>query len=701
MCGILGCFGKDAHKFVADGMKIIQHRGNDAFGYFNGKHIMHFDDLNVFISSLSKDNSDFVIAHNLHAIVNRVSQPLQSEKSIFAMNGEIYNWETLRELFSIDASNDSDLFHKLIDKIGIKKALLNVRGVYAIFYYDTSAQKIYIARDIIGIKPVWYFFDDVNNKPYFAFSSEAKAFPDFFMQELNPRNILEYDVFNNEIRFIHRGFFSLTPEIYDPKQLLCLLQDSILMRIPTKKFGLLFSGGLDSVVLAKILKNLGSNFVCYTAATLENSPDLIYAKKAAEHLGVELKYKIVSPEEVKESLQEIVPLIEDNNVVKVGVALPIYFASQLARDDSCKVIFSGSGADELFAGYNRYKKSALDQLNKDCFSDVLKIYEKNAYRDDVITMSNHLELRVPYLDKDVVEYSLRIVPELKIKDGVEKYILRKLALDLGIDEEFAMRPKKAAQYGSGFDKILGKLSGGRKSEFLKKYYDKGNIKLGALISSGKDGLFATYIMKKQNYDISCFITMKSKNNDSFMFHTPNVNLAEMQAEAAGIPIVVGETDGKKETELFDLKETIMRAKEKYSIQGIVTGALYSNYQRTRIEKIADELGLKVFSPLWHIDQENEMRQLLLEGFKFMFSSVAAEGLNSSWLGRVIKESDIDGLVELNRKIGLNIAGEGGEFESLVLDCPLFNKKLDILDYDTVKDENSFRIVVKDVRLIDK
>jgi asparagine synthase (glutamine-hydrolysing) len=217
-----------------------------------------------------------------------------------------------------------------------------------------------------------------------------------------------------------------------------------------------------------------------------------------------------------------------------------------------------------------------------------------------------------------------------------------------------------------------------------------------MLSSGKDSCYAAYLMKKHNYNLKCALTIKSQEKYSFMFHTPNIDIASLQSQAMEIPILIRETKGKKEDELKDLKKLLLEAKEKYNIDGIITGALFSSYQRERFEKVADNLGLKVFSPLWHKDQEEEMRELIDENFKIIFSSVAAEGLNEKWVGKIITHKDIDKLVELNNKIGLNIAGEGGEFESLVLDCPLFKKEIKIVKSKIVKESetNTFFVIEK-------
>ena len=157
-------------------------------------------------------------------------------------------------------------------------------------------------------------------------------------------------------------------------------------------------------------------------------------------------------------------------------------------------------------------------------------------------------------------------------------------------------------------------------------------KVAVLLSGGKDSVFAAYKISKE-HEISCFITIKSENPDSYMFHTPNIDLVELQAESMGIPLITQKTEGKKEKELIDLKKIIKKAKEDYKIKGVVTGALFSNYQGERIDNICKDLDLESLSPLWHMDQELEMRTIIKNNFSIIFSSIAAYGLNKSWLGK--------------------------------------------------------------------
>nr|MBA4404989.1 hypothetical protein [Nanoarchaeum sp.] len=460
-----------------------------------------------------------------------------------------------------------------------------------------------------------------------------------------------------------------------------LLEQAIKKTIPKKKVGLLFSAGIDSLMLAYYLKKLDYDFVCYTAA-YENSEDLKFAKEAAKLLNLKHKFKIIKLKQIPNYLKKIVPILENPSPINVPIALTVYVASELAKKDNIKLVISGLGSDEIFGGYSRHKLSK--DLNKDLKEQLQSAYDNDLPRD--ITTTNLLKIKIvaPFLEKQLVNYALEIPAEHKIKNNVNKLILRELAIKNNIPEKFAFRPKKAAQYGSKFDKAIEKLAKKQtKTQYINKF-----INLGVLFSSGKDSCYSAYLMQQQGYNLACLITIKSKNLDSFMFHTPNINLTELQAKAIQLPLLTQITTGKKEDELKDLEKVLKLAKKKYNLQGITTGALFSQYQSERIGKIAKKLNLKVFSPLWHKDQEQELHELLKNNFEFIISSIAADGLTKEWLGKQITEKEIKKLVELNKKNGLNIAGEGGEYESLVLHCPLFKKRLKILD-SKIKMENEY------------
>lgn len=200
------------------------------------------------------------------------------------------------------------------------------------------------------------------------------------------------------------------------------------------------------------------------------------------------------------------------------------------------------------------------------------------------------------------------------------------------------------------------------------------MRLGVLFSGGKDSTYALYkVMEKEQ--IVCLITIVSKNRESYMFHTPNIEITSLQAEAIGLPLIQMETEGIKEKELEDLEKAVKKAIKDFKIEGVVTGAVESVYQSSRIKKICDKLKIKCISPLWKKNQEELLREILNDGFKFIISSIAAEGLDESWLGKVVTKDDVDKLVEINKKTGISIAFEGGEAETLVIDGPIFKSKI--------------------------
>ena len=200
------------------------------------------------------------------------------------------------------------------------------------------------------------------------------------------------------------------------------------------------------------------------------------------------------------------------------------------------------------------------------------------------------------------------------------------------------------------------------------------MKVAALFTGGKDSVFAVYIAQQYGWDITHLVTIRPKIEDSWMYHSINIHLADLLAQALDIPLVSKETEGVKEQEVDDLKAIL----KTLDIDGVISGAIASEYQRTRIEKICDDLDMYSFTPLWHKDQELLLRDQIRAGFDIVIVGVYAQGLDQTWLGQSINKETIDDLIILTRTYDINAAGEGGEFETLVIDGPIFRKKL-VLD----------------------
>jgi len=672
MCGIIGVLNdRLACQKTTDGIYILKNRGQDAVGTTNGKKISYN-------SQVLKGN--ICLGHVLHSVVGTVKQPI-SNKGKLISNCEIYNWKELSKKYNIDCENDSELILKLLDrkKIFDYKILEELNGVWAFAYLRDN--KLYLSRDILGVKPLWY---GQTKEKAFVFASEKKVLKKLNCTNfnfLNPRSTLIYDIKSKKIRFKERKFISFKKNKKSKQESISetylKLKNAILSRVPKTKFGLLFSGGIDSLIIAKILKNENIDFTCYFAHSEENSKDLAFVKELSKEYNLKLKIISIKNKEIPKVIKHVVETIESTNPIKIGVALPIYLASKQAKKDKIKVLISGLGADELFAGYHRFKVS--NNITKDSVDLLLQMHENDLYRDDLITMDNTIELRLPYLDLEVVKLALETNDAYKINSEENKIIIREIGKKLKLNKKYFKRKKVAAQYGSGFDKSLEKLSKKNnyknKSSYLNSFSTEKNLNVAVLYSGGKDSNLALWIMKRQNYNISCLISIVPESNDSYMYQKPDVSVLKKQAKALEVPLITKKTKGIKEEELKELILALKNAKTKYNIQGVVSGALFSNYQRERIQKICNDLGLRMFSPLWHKKQEDELKELLDNGFQIMIVKIAGYGMSKEWLGKIINQEDLRKLKVLNKKYGFNVAGEGGEYETIVVDAPTFKKKI--------------------------
>ena len=226
------------------------------------------------------------------------------------------------------------------------------------------------------------------------------------------------------------------------------------------------------------------------------------------------------------------------------------------------------------------------------------------------------------------------------------------------------------------------------------------MKLGVLFSGGKDSVFACYRAMDKN-QVACLITLISKNPYSYMFHTPNIQQTCLQAKAMGVPQFIWPTMGEKERELDDLSNAISSAREKFSIEGIVTGAINSIYQTSRIQKICYDLDMWCFNPLWQINQLNYMRLLLSKGFRVIIIGVFAYPFDASWLGAQITEELIQELGELQKGYSISPSGEGGELETFVLDGPILKKRIKILKASSRYEDYRGQFFIEEMQLVEK
>ncbi len=201
------------------------------------------------------------------------------------------------------------------------------------------------------------------------------------------------------------------------------------------------------------------------------------------------------------------------------------------------------------------------------------------------------------------------------------------------------------------------------------------MKIAALFSGGKDSTWAVHKAIEAGHEIVTLVSLLSKNPDSYMFQSVNLKWAPLLAEAMGLPIVLRETQGREEEELADLEAVLRELRPR--IEGVSAGALASKYQYNRVRRICERLGLAVFAPAWQRDPEEYWEELLAAGFRIVLTKVACAGLGREWLGREVDGAALAELKALAKKHRFHLGGEGGEFESLVVDCPLYKRRVNI------------------------
>jgi diphthine-ammonia ligase len=223
------------------------------------------------------------------------------------------------------------------------------------------------------------------------------------------------------------------------------------------------------------------------------------------------------------------------------------------------------------------------------------------------------------------------------------------------------------------------------------------MRLAALVTGGKDSILALYRAQKMGHSIEVLATVIPERSDSYMFHFPNIHLTDLIAEALEIPLVKAPTSGIKEEELGDLKKLLASL----DVDGVVTGAIQSTYQKQRIDRLCADLGLVSVAPLWQQDPLELMKELIDHKFKVIIVGVYAYGLDQTWLGKEITSESLAKLVELNEKYQISLVGEGGEYESLVLDAPIFKKCIEIVETEISYENDSGVLTIKKARLLDK
>ena len=223
------------------------------------------------------------------------------------------------------------------------------------------------------------------------------------------------------------------------------------------------------------------------------------------------------------------------------------------------------------------------------------------------------------------------------------------------------------------------------------------MRLAALYSGGKDSTFAMYIAEQMGHDIPYLVTVEPEDRASWIFHTPNLSIVPDMAEAMGRKLVTVVSDGTEQGDMDALRDVL----DGLDVDGIVVGALWSDYQWDRMNLVCGDLGLMVLAPLWRKSQDMIYDEMVSAGIDAVVAGVFAEGLDESWLGVHLDRSAEERLRALRDRYGISIMGEGGEYESLTLDSPMHLRKLSIDSSENHMERNAGTMEVKSVSLCEK
>ena len=233
---------------------------------------------------------------------------------------------------------------------------------------------------------------------------------------------------------------------------------------------------------------------------------------------------------------------------------------------------------------------------------------------------------------------------------------------------------------------------------MPRYGAEMTLKLAALFSGGKDSTHAIYLAEQRGFTVTTLVTARPARADSHMFHTPNLDITRLAAKAMGRNHLEVTVSGEPEQEVQELEAALKPLVKAGEIDGLVAGAIASDYQWARVNAVGHALGVPVHSPMWRVDPERVLRDEVASGLKFMIVAAQSEGLDSKWLGHTFDGEFVGRLIAQAAEFRFNCAGEGGEYETLVTDGPLFKERIRVEAYHVLEGETSAYFVVDEAVL---
>ena len=462
MCGIVAAFGEkigtqEMRQQVLSMSKKIRHRGPDWSG--------------IYVS----DNA--IMAHERLSIVDPQSggQPLKTKDKdvILTVNGEIYNHQDIRkelaDEYEFQTGSDCEVVLALYKKYG-SNFLEKLSGIFAFALYDKTNDYFLVARDPIGVIPLYMGFDNHGNT---FFASELKAL-EGYCKEIEP--FLPGHCYDSKTRVMKRwyerdwqSYDAVKNNVSDIDVLRNALEEAVKRQLMSDvPYGVLLSGGLDSSVISAIANKYSRRRIETQsqqeawwprlhsfAVGLKGAPDLAAARKVADYIGTvhhEINYTV---QEGLDAIRDVIYYIETYDVTTVRASTPMYLLARVIKSMGIKMVLSGEGADEIFGGYLYFHKAPnAKEFHEETVRKISKLHLYDCLRANKSLSAWGVEGRVPFLDKEFLDVAMRLNPEDKMsKDGkMEKWILRK-AFEYYIPKEIAWRQKEQFSDGVGYSWI--------------------------------------------------------------------------------------------------------------------------------------------------------------------------------------------------------------------------------------------------------
>lgn len=460
-------------------LKELTHRGNDAHGVATPNSAVTTESVEEIVTK--NVGSSIALGHNLSRIIPKDRpQPVQGDSFTLVFEGRLFSSSDL-SIVDIVNKLEPDPFRN------VSHIIEKFEGSFV--FAVACPHKIIAGRDPFGINPLYYG----ENETMCAVASERKALWAIGIKDAKsfpPRKVAVIDARGftfQQVKAATQPFLGNVEMKTAAERLQNLLLKSVKKRVSDlEKVAVAFSGGLDSSVIAVLAKNCGID-VQLVSVGLENQPEVRFAERVADVFGLPLHLQTYTVTNVEEILPEVLWLIEEPNVMKVSIAIPFYWVAENASKLGYRVLMFGQGSDELFGGYRRYlgeyEKFGVEGTQKTMNQDLSMSYETNFQRDDQVCSFHKVEMRLPFVDRNVVHFSLSLPLGLKIEsaeDRIRKRVLRQVARNLGIPSFIAQKTKKAVQYSTGVDKAVQQLAKRERltsRDYVKKIFRRINFPL--------------------------------------------------------------------------------------------------------------------------------------------------------------------------------------------------------------------------------